>query len=366
MPSFIRLAGMARVTFINSYQLSCATLIGWAVSLSPANAATFDNFWQTNLAVQTFQDAQTNDNQTTTSGGQRWTIDPGADVFEQELYERPTNAMSGTVSGVPAADKYYQYLDIVSGQFALDVTNQYAYFSIDLFGLSEVNSSGAVDLKGLVDRYRIRVSDNANFGVAPNQLDVPYGYMFGVDNPSGNSVDGTFDSFVVSGDPNCKDTNCKETYAWVDSRDDGAVTGTALTATGEGTQGYDYLTGPKNQYIQSRVLGTSVQLAIAYGALGISESYFSYMIFEAVKGLTDPQNYFWNDEYTLAQAGSPYDPSNPPDGSVYELDTLKGLRRFDSPTEIPVPAALPLFAAALGALGFFGWRKKRNAAPVAH
>lgn len=31
---------------------------------------------------------------------------------------------------------------------------------------------------------------------------------------------------------------------------------------------------------------------------------------------------------------------------------------------VPVPAALPLLAAGLGALGFMGWRKKRAAAPL--
>ena len=32
-----------------------------------------------------------------------------------------------------------------------------------------------------------------------------------------------------------------------------------------------------------------------------------------------------------------------------------------SPSAVPIPAALPLFAAGLGALGFTGWRRKRTA-----
>ena len=35
---------------------------------------------------------------------------------------------------------------------------------------------------------------------------------------------------------------------------------------------------------------------------------------------------------------------------------------FISPSPVPLPAALPLFATGLGAMGLFGWRKKRKAA----
>lgn len=34
-------------------------------------------------------------------------------------------------------------------------------------------------------------------------------------------------------------------------------------------------------------------------------------------------------------------------------------------SEVPIPAALPLLASTLGALGYAGWRKRRKAAPVA-
>lgn len=38
---------------------------------------------------------------------------------------------------------------------------------------------------------------------------------------------------------------------------------------------------------------------------------------------------------------------------------------FSSVSAVPVPAALPLFASGLGALGFIGWRRKRKAAAAA-
>jgi hypothetical protein len=37
----------------------------------------------------------------------------------------------------------------------------------------------------------------------------------------------------------------------------------------------------------------------------------------------------------------------------------------DSPFTTPIPAALPLFAGGLGAMGLFGWRRKRKAATMA-
>lgn len=37
----------------------------------------------------------------------------------------------------------------------------------------------------------------------------------------------------------------------------------------------------------------------------------------------------------------------------------------NTPFTTPIPAALPLFAAGLGALGLFGWRRKRKAAALA-
>jgi hypothetical protein len=50
--------------------------------------------------------------------------------------------------------------------------------------------------------------------------------------------------------------------------------------------------------------------------------------------------------------------------------TVQGLRNFRSfdppiPTTTPLPAALPLFAGGLGALGLLGWRRKRKAQAVA-
>jgi hypothetical protein len=52
------------------------------------------------------------------------------------------------------------------------------------------------------------------------------------------------------------------------------------------------------------------------------------------------------------------------DTANYMLDTNGSLTYELAPT--PLPAALPLFAAGLGALGLFGWRKKRKQRDVSH
>jgi hypothetical protein len=56
------------------------------------------------------------------------------------------------------------------------------------------------------------------------------------------------------------------------------------------------------------------------------------------------------------------------------LETLVGIPtgnidnvtvQFRSDVETPLPAALPLFATGLGAMGLLGWRRKRKAQAVA-
>ena len=56
-----------------------------------------------------------------------------------------------------------------------------------------------------------------------------------------------------------------------------------------------------------------------------------------------------------------------PDNGSYADFSTKILRSTSAivPIATPVPAALPLFAAGLGALGLLGWRRKRKAAAIA-
>ena len=51
-------------------------------------------------------------------------------------------------------------------------------------------------------------------------------------------------------------------------------------------------------------------------------------------------------------------------GSFINAITGNGTISLDDESDVPLPAALPLFAAGLGAMGYLGRRKKRALAPV--
>ena len=294
----------------------------------PSFASIYNNNWKSELSVSDFADSVTGSPSRFTAGV-GWTIEPGADDFYHEVYERPTSqGFQSTISGAPAFDNYHEALDIVSGQFAIDSLNGLAYFSINMNGQDELTADGSVDFVGFKHFYRIRISDNADFFG---------GYMFGVKDPYGNSVGNSFDN----------SNSYKSTQMWSDL-DASWVTGTGLTTTGEGTEGYDEFTseGDSNK-IRSRIVGDSVEFALNYRGLGIDPASLSHFIFEANQGLTDPQNYFWNDKYNFDQAGSPYDPSGPPQ-NIYELDTLMG---GYAPSMVPEPSSVMLWTLLLGLAG---------------
>ena len=50
------------------------------------------------------------------------------------------------------------------------------------------------------------------------------------------------------------------------------------------------------------------------------------------------------------------------DGTYYFDSTSISASISSDPTVVPVPAAVPLFATGLGALGLLGWRRKKAAA----
>ena len=82
-----------------------------------------------------FTDARTDDNQFVGDGGkQRWDIDPGADSYQNEYYERPTiqgfNVDSTT--GKYATSQYFANLDITTARAGRD--SQYFYVEINLVG----------------------------------------------------------------------------------------------------------------------------------------------------------------------------------------------------------------------------------------
>jgi hypothetical protein len=69
----------------------------------------------------------------------------------------------------------------------------------------------------------------------------------------------------------------------------------------------------------------------------------------------------------ICQAGGPamcFETNDATGTGVYTRSLQSGLVEF-AQTATPLPAALPLFATGLGALGLLGWRRKRKAAALA-
>ena len=158
---------------IKSFHGSALIAVGLLVWMaSPVSASIYNNHWRGLSNTLTFVDSVTGDPSRFTAGT-GWTIEQGADVFNQELYERPTSqGFQSTVQGAPAFDKYHEALDIVSGEYGLDEANGVAYFAIDLNGQNERTADGSVDSVGFKHFYRIRVSGNTDFFG---------GYMFNLD-----------------------------------------------------------------------------------------------------------------------------------------------------------------------------------------
>ncbi|MCI0704876.1 MAG: hypothetical protein L0241_27775 [Planctomycetia bacterium] len=278
----------------------------------------------------TFADAITTDNEFMGADGkQYWTVDSGADSYQTDMYERPTSQTYEVVQAADgtwqfAASEYFSNLDIVEGRAGFDDT--YLYVSIKLAGLTKETSDGKSTDEGLVYRYGFRLALEADGGggllVVADQPELKNGTQFG--------REGTFIY---------RDTN-------------GDVGGTGLSVTKQDRQaevdgnGYERVLASDGrlsngqQVLWVRVSPTDptvVEFALKYQAVGLTATDLQnlpYLEFEANKGLQDPGNYAWNDEYTKSEAGSPYrattgDLSKSEFdtqglGNIYELDTLRG------------------------------------------
>ena len=82
--------------------------------------------------------------------------------------------------------------------------------------------------------------------------------------------------------------------------------------------------------------------------------------FELINPL-NPQDYIWSDGGPGCTPGCPA--SFIHSGNVAANGTFGTWEIVPSAT--PLPAALPLFATGLGALGLLGWRRKKKAAALA-
>lgn len=328
-----------------------------------------------------FSDAITGDNAFFASDGNRyWTVDPGADSYQNDFYERPTvqTLVGGpsyfAIDGTFATYEYFEYLDIVSAQAGFD--NQYLYIAIDMFGLDKSTTDGVDTEVGLVERYGFRIS---------NDPDGRNGLLLTTDNPLNNLGTtfgqlGTFGYEDTDGDVGGRGlingagssglTVTKTDEPLEESGPNGSMNGYDSVVISDGISESD-----GTSVLWARIDPndeTIVELAFDYSAFGFSIAdlgILPYLEFEAIKGgAKDPQNYLWNDKYTDNEAGSP----NPGAvsglsefgtqglGNIYELDTLRG-----GAITVPEPASLILTLMGFAWVGGAARARRRRTARCA-
>jgi hypothetical protein len=300
---------------------------------------------------ESISDAVTIDNAlNATSNKVVWTIDPGADDYQTDSYERPvaqTFEVRGLAGGGQAfaAKEYFSNLDIAEARSGLD--GQYLYLSIKMAGLDKWTEDGKRTHEGLAYRYGFRLARSEDGGG---------GYLVTSDQPS----------FKVG-------TNWSGLGTFIHHDFNGDVGGTGRDVTKQDRaaevqgNGYENVVASDGRAAGRQVVWvrvdptdpTTVEFALDYAALGLAAEEVAapaYLEFEANKGLKDPANYLWNDEYTKSEAGSPYraetgDRSKSEFGTqglgnIYELDTLRG--------EAPPPTFATLSGSVYEDLNFNG------------
>lgn len=261
----------------------------------------------------TFNDAVTGDNNFQFGGFRYYSVDAGADRYQNDIYERPVAQSFQLLGSNYASEEYHAYTDITQARIGWD--NRYVYISINVFGLDKRTKDGVNAIEGLKARYIVRLGTDA---------DGRNSYFFAADEPG-------FASF-----PNTVYTNLK-TEGWRDTDQDvggrgGPIhgqpgpSGVNITKTQNvleefGMNGYDaavilsdgiFNGGQGPLVMWQRVSPTSpttVEIAIDYVTLGWTQATLSnlrFVDFAAVAGgPRGPEAGLWNDKFTGLEAGSP-------------------------------------------------------------
>jgi hypothetical protein len=358
---------------------------------------------QAGIFSQTFDDSITGDNQFTTNvdgtDRQSWMINTGADNYHQDLYERPTiqnyemhnvdsvhatygtdtelnSKVNTTVSATNSSGQsYFEHIDITRGLFGFD--GQYMYFGIELFGEDKVSGDGTrtFDL-GDSAFYNVRIGSDADgkgglLLQAEAETDLQK-IAYETWNPL--KANGYLDTKLVVGGPGgiaTPDEGENGSFAEKIINDGQAQDGSstpllAIRKTNDAINGR-----PMVQFRLDYVAFNSLYGDFPPHADANEDFDFSlnpnnlYMVFEATRGLKGPSNYLWNDKYNFDEAGTPYDPSNEPEG-IYELDNLRAhFGPSGGPNPVPEPSSLALLGIGVCALLFAGRRRKRKSAVAA-
>ncbi len=320
---------------------NCVRVLLLAASFCPSHSA-FAQPTSPPVYSRVLNDAVTGGNDFISGGFRFYTINPGADQYQIDLYERPTSGGYQFFLTSYAAEEYHAYIDITTGRFGYD--NQFVYAAIELAGLDIRTKDGVNNPAGLRARYGVR------FGPDP---DGRFSTLLRVAQPE------------TAGLPNNVYTSIRaEGYRDTDGDVGGRAgplhggagpSGINVTKTDnileeQGLNGYDQQFITSDGLLESsgqpvmwqRISPTNpnvVEIAFDYVAAGLTRADLDalrYLHFEAVEGgPSDPSGGLWNDQFTGIEAGSP----NPGIGTDNEFGTqgLGSINLVDTVRLLPNP-----------------------------
>lgn len=269
-------------------------------------------------------DATTGDNAFIAGGFRYWTVDAGADSYQNDFYERPCAQGFQFIGTRYAINEYFAYIDIERASFGFD--DRFMYVRIDVVGRDKRTQDGVNTIEGLAGRYAVRfgadpdgrnstylIADQPEFAAIVNTqwtLNKTEGFrdtdrdvggrggpIHGRSGPSGlnvTKVDNPLEEYGLNG------------YDQILIQTDG------VTANGQVPALWQRVNPNDN---------TVVELALDYTVVGLTRADLEairYLHFEAQLGeVADPQLGLWNDKFTGIEAGSP----NPGIGTDNEFGT---------------------------------------------
>jgi hypothetical protein len=315
----------------------------------------------------TFNDAVTADNALVVGGTRFYTIDAGADSYQNDVYERPVGQGFDLVGTQYASQEYLAYIDITQARFGFD--NRIIYVAIDLAGLDKRTADGVNTVEGLQGRYGFRFGPEAN---GRNS------YYIQVDQPQSAALPNT--AWTLLKTEAYRDTDQDVGGRGGPIHGEQGPSGLAVTKVDnileeQGLNGWD------QQVIQSDGLttvglfpalwqrvsptdNTVVEIALDYTRLGLTRASIeaiAYLTFEAQTGdLANPGYGLWNDQFTGIEAGSPNLGIGTDNefgtqglGAISGVDTLRG-SATPPPPPPPPPACAADIAGPGGTLGADG------------
>jgi hypothetical protein len=305
-------------------------------------------------------DAVTGANQFASGGFRFWTVTPGADSYQSDIYERPTAQGFQPVAGRYAVNEYLAYIDIESASFGFD--DRFVYARINLVGRDKRTQDGVNTVEGLQGRYGFR------FGTDPDGRN---SYYIIADQPESASVLNT--RWTLAKTEGFRDTDRDVGGRGGPIHGQPGPSGLSVTKTDNileeaGLNGYDQqfistdglLVNGQRPVLWQRVSpadNTVVEIALDYVRAGIPRATLesiAYLHFEAQTGdLADPQFGLWNDQFTGIEAGSP----NRGVGTDNEFGTqglgaISGVDTVRATFAAPPPPPPPAGSGACCAAGF--------------